>query len=109
MEETNQNIDFSSPIVPFSQQDFFEAWEQIKKDLKVDIGPPHDLRHSGAARDVSLGRRSLEEVRRRGRWKSTDSAARYTKTFLLVRARSKISAGIMQEDAKLAKQRGPVT
>ena len=92
-------------IFPITQQDFYRAWEELKKELGLPIGPPHDLRHSGAARDIASQRRTLEEVRRRGRWRSMDSVARYTKTFLLVAARTKVPRWIMQEGARLAEQR----
>eukprot|EP00972_Heterocapsa_arctica_P110581 16282724-Heterocapsa_arctica.AAC.1 len=52
-------------------------------------GPPHAIRHSGPSEDLARQRCSLEEVRRRGRWKGMDSVQRYTKTFALTRFRAK--------------------
>ena len=69
--------------------------------------PPHDLRHSGAARDVAAGTRTLEQVRRRGRWVSMDSVQRYTKTWLLVRQRQRLSPQHRDEGARLLQIRGP--
>ena len=44
------------------------------------VGPPHSARHTSASRDLALGRRSFEEVKRRGRWKSDDAVPRYAQT-----------------------------
>jgi hypothetical protein len=53
----------------------------FKKHQLGVIGPPHPyrLRHGGASRDFLLKRRSLEEIQRRGRWKSFSSVRRYEK------------------------------
>ena len=96
-------------IFDFTQQEFLVAWRSLAKELGVSVGPPHDLRHSGAARDALAGRRSLEEIRRRGRWAALSSVGRYTKTFLLVRARAALPAALLREGARLAKERGPRT
>jgi hypothetical protein len=67
-------------------------WSQAAEEAGLGwIGPPHDLRHGGASRDVELQTRSLEHVRRRGRWSVMSSVQRYTKTWLLVRERSKMT------------------
>ena len=39
----------------------------------------YQLRHGGASHDYASGLRSLEDVRRRGRWRSWDSVRRYEK------------------------------
>jgi len=52
------------------------------------LAPPHSLRHSGPARDVLNNTRSLEEIRRRGRWASLKSVQRYTKSHLLIHRES---------------------
>ena len=70
------------------------------------IGPPHDLRHSGAARDIEQAVRSLEQVRRRGRWVTLESVQRYTKTWLLVKARAKISELQMKAGKAILRERG---
>ena len=78
--------------IKISPDEFMRAWETAKKDLDLKwIGNQHNLRHAGAARDVELNTRTLEQVRRRGRWRAMDSVARYTKTWLLVRARERMS------------------
>ena len=55
------------------------------------MGTPHRLRHSGPSHDVLHGRRTLEEIRRRGRWVSQKSVQRYTKTHVLVERESIMS------------------
>ena len=46
---------------------------------------PHTFRHSGPSNDVYHKRRTLREVQKRGRWKSTRSVARYEKAGRLLR------------------------
>ena len=43
-----------------------------KATKKRLIGPPHTARHTGASRDLAGGRRSFDEIKRRGRWKADD-------------------------------------
>ena len=97
----------SEKVFNFTQQTFFAAWEDAKKKMHMTfLGPPHDLRHSGAARDVEKQTRTLEEVRRRGRWRAMDSVQRYTKTYLLVRQRARIPDEVMARGTELTKTRG---
>jgi integrase len=51
----------------------------------ISVGPlvPYQGRHSGASIDRCSGRRTVEEVRKRGRWKSHRSVVRYEKSGLL--------------------------
>ena len=58
------------------------------------VGPPHTLRHSGASRDVATKAKSLEEVRRRGRWSQPKSVQRYTKTHLLTQHLAQVPKSI---------------
>jgi hypothetical protein len=57
----------------------------------------HDLRHAGAANDIEQGRREMEGVRRRGRWRHLTSVQRYGKTHLLVAARRKFGSQVLSE------------
>jgi hypothetical protein len=94
-------------IFPCSADVFRKEWSRAAKSCSLEwIGPPHDLRHGGASRDVEEKSRTLEEVRRRGRWKSLESVQRYTKTWLLVRERSKMSTPMLAEARKLLLARG---
>ena len=61
------------------------VWDRVQKScvrLGIDFSfwRLHRLRHTGAATDVYLDRRSLEQARRRGRWAVLSSVERYTKS-----------------------------
>ena len=49
--------------------------------MEVAVGDPHPyrLRHGGPSRDVLLGFRTLQEIQKRGRWRSFSSVRRYEK------------------------------
>jgi integrase len=97
-----------SKVFPFTADQFRHAWGRAKAATGLDwVGPPHDLRHSGAARDILKELRTLEQVRRRGRWKMLSSVQRYTKTWLLVRNRSRLSPLQLKQGAALIARRGP--
>ena len=98
--------DSDEKVFAFSQQDFFKAWNQAKATLGLTfLGPPHELRHVGAARDIEQKTRFLEEVRRRGRW-SMLASQRYTKTWLLVQQRSRVDPKILERGKELVEHRG---
>ena len=64
-------------------------------DLDVTFsGPPHNIRHSQPSTDAASGRRTLEEIRRRGRWSALSSVQRYTKDFLLCRHDAKLPGSV---------------
>ena len=55
-----------------------------KAALKLNIdAAPYQGRHSGASLDRSSGLRTLEAVRKRGRWASSKSVQRYEQAGLL--------------------------
>ena len=96
----------SDKIFDMSPDDFRTKWAAAKQQLGLaHLGPPHDLRHGGASRDVEAGTRSLEQVRRRGRWKQLSSVQRYTKTWVLVRERARLTAEQLDRAATLIKER----
>ena len=87
---------------------FKQAWEEAKRALHLEwIGPEHRMRHAGAARDIERGTRSLEQIRRRGRWRCLDSVQRYTKTWLLIRARGLMTAAQREAGSAIAARRPP--
>jgi hypothetical protein len=78
-------------IFPITQEKLRQCWHRTMRRLGLSFaGPPHAIRHSGPSEDLARQRCSLEEVRRRGRWKGMDSVQRYTKTFALTRFRAKV-------------------
>ena len=69
-------------VFPLSSSVYGRWWRAAARAVLGDpggAGPPHTARHTGASRDMSEGRRTFEEVKRRGRWKSDDSVQRYAR------------------------------
>ena len=86
-----RRLESKEALVPFSQVQFRKAWRQGWNAIQLDFGPAHSLRHSGPAHSVLMKTRSLEEIRRRGRWQSLKSVQRYTKAHLILEKRAKMS------------------
>ena len=87
-------------IFPLSASQFREQWWLTLKELAMEwAGPPHNLRHSGAACFVESGG-ALEQARRRGRWASPGSVQRYTKTHFLVRHRARVPPPLLAEGSQ---------
>lgn len=81
-------------------------WHSVQRTgSEKAVGPVHSVRHSKPAADALYGRRSLEGVRRRGRWKSLTSVARYTKTYLLTKHSSLAPSRVQQHGEKLVQNR----
>ena len=78
-------------LFSISQSSFRLKWTWACRRLGLQhTGPPHSIRHAGPSEDLARGRAGLEQVRRRGRWRSMDSVQRYTKSFALTRYRSQM-------------------
>ena len=70
---------------------FRREWWKILKALGLEsLGPPHGIRHAGAAHYVANGG-DLEVARRRGRWATSGALQRYTKTHVLVQRLAALS------------------
>ncbi|CAK0879893.1 unnamed protein product, partial [Prorocentrum cordatum] len=79
----------TGPIFGPKQAGFRKEWHRACRSLGMPWAPPpHGLRHSGPSEDVARGRASLEQVRRRGRWKALFSVQRCSKTFALAQFRA---------------------
>jgi len=52
---------------------------------------PHVFRHSGASNDMAQGRRTLESIRKRGRWASPKSVVRYERGALILQQLKKLT------------------
>ena len=77
-------------LFPISQDQYRRAWRRsFDRTGLADFGPPHSLRHAGAAAFVAAGG-SLETARRKGRWQTTSALQRYTKVHVLIEQRSKL-------------------
>ena len=102
-----KNLADGAKIFKTNPDQFRLEWNEMKEKLGLAwVGPPHDLRHSGAARDVEQAVRTLEQVRRRGRRVTLESVQRYTKTWLLVKARSKLTSVQMKAGNAIMSERG---
>eukprot|EP00973_Karenia_brevis_P006482 882223-Karenia_brevis.AAC.1 len=67
------------------------------RDLKLEALKPtlYSLRHGGASEDILRRRRSVQEVKRRGRWTSDASLKRYAKEARLLSEISKLHPSIL--------------
>ena len=93
-----------SKIFPITQEELRRVWHRVLRRLGLPFaGPPHSLRHSGPSEDLAQKRSTLENVRRRGRWKTLDSVQRYTKTFALTRFRARIPEETHQKAQKVSR------
>ena len=64
-----------------TQTDVLKAVKKMVAEMQWDLGVVHlyRVRHAGASHDFVSKARSLEEVRRRGRWRTHQSVRRYEK------------------------------
>ena len=85
---------------------YAQAWHRASRQLQVDLGPMHSVRHSGPSHDMHSGYRSLWQVQRRGRWRSERSCLRYTKSHALVEAQARMPPEVMTSGAALYEQWG---
>ena len=72
----------SDRVFPLRSEKYRELWKAAADHVskgRYSIGPPHSARHTGASRDAAENRRSLDEIMKRGRWKSLASVHRYAK------------------------------
>ena len=94
----------ANKIFPITQEELRRVWHRVLRRLGLPFaGPPHSLRHSGPSEDLAQKRSTLENVRRRGRWKTLDSVQRYTKTFALTRFRARIPEETHQKAQKVSR------
>ena len=67
-------------LVPFAQSHLARAFRLSGMILGLDPPPMlYQLRHSGPSADFAGGRRSLDSIKRRGRWPTDASVRRYEK------------------------------
>ena len=64
----------------FSYHHLCAMFGEVVAELRVQNMVPYSLRHSGASWDATSGRRSLQGIQKRGRWKSHKSLVRYEKS-----------------------------
>lgn len=101
-----RDIKPSDRVFPFTQQHMRNLWNWAKRVLHLDLGPLHTVRHTEPAASVEERRRSLEELRRLGRWASLRSVERYSKHYLLVGARERLPPEVRSRGAHLPEHPG---
>ena len=94
-------------VFPISGNTLRDWWRRAAKALKLDLGPPHSMRHTGASRDLATGYRSFEQVQRRGRWKSMESVQRYARPHMWAAALADLPAEIRERGESILSQRQP--
>lgn len=70
------------PLWDFNYSDYNKVMRDIVERFNLDI-TPYQTRHSGPSIDRSRGYRTLQEVQKRGQWKSQKSVNRYEKSARL--------------------------
>ena len=89
-------------VFEFTQQKFRAEWGASLLRLGLEwVGPPHTLRHSGPSRDAFENRRTLEDIRRRGRWSQIKSIQRYSKRHELVVHKSRLTPTAKKQGEEL--------
>lgn len=73
----------------FSYIEYSKVFKKVADSFDLDI-TPYQTRHSGPSIDRSRGYRSLQEVQKRGQWKSQKSVTRYEKSARLASTWEKI-------------------
>ena len=74
----------TSPIFSVSRETVARRVKRACDLLVIDCPVLHRLRHTGPANDTLRGTKSLEQIRRRGRWATLKSVERYSKTAHIV-------------------------
>ncbi len=83
-----------------SQAEWARALQVAFQELKVPTAnEPHlyRLRHGGASHDVAMKWRNLDEVQKRGSWRSTRSLARYAKPARLNEQLRAVDDAVLQD------------
>ena len=87
---------------PFSYTQPYQNTEDALKQLRCQQLQitPYTLRHGGASEDRAVSAKSLEEVQKRGRWKSFTSVRRYEKLARLSLVMSKCRQSFFSKDLR---------
>ena len=80
-----------APIFSVSRSQVARCVKKVCDKLGIPVPVLHILRHTGPANAILKDTKSLEKVRRRGRWASLKSVERYSKTAHVVADLAKLS------------------
>ena len=75
----------------FQYKELLSLFRQACEELKVRDPSLYRLRHGGASHDAATRMRTLQEIKRRGRWASDTSLRRYEKRTWLQAEEAKVS------------------
>ena len=84
------------PLWPFTQEEYCRQLRISAERMKIDDFAPYSLRHAGASHDLLSQRRTYEQVRARGRWKTEQSVRRYGKPAMTMRALGRMDPKIIE-------------
>ena len=95
----------SQSLIGLKPEAYRRIWWKVLDDINArSLGPPHSLRHSRPAAQCRDRSRTLEEIRRRGRWISLKSVQRYTKDHLLLKALAALPPGLRDRGDRYLQQ-----
>ena len=93
-----------SPLWDFEYPELIKQFKQAAGKVGVPKRTPYQLRHSGPSWDRLHKLRSLEEVKRRGKWKQMLSVMRYEKHATLTSEFQKLTASMRLHHLRCADQ-----
>lgn len=80
------------PLVPTQPPELAQFLQRFGERLRLPFRPlPYQLRHTGPSTDAAEGLRSLQEIKRRGRWQADNSVKRYEKAAQLTKVLNSLS------------------
>ena len=89
-------------IFELTAEAYRRQWRRAADSLGMSwMPPPHSLRHTGPSEDATTGRRTLEDIRRRGRWTQPKSVQRYSKPHALIVHKARLPAELLQKGRDL--------
>ena len=89
------------PIFSVSRSQVARCVKKVCEKLGIPVPVLHTLRHTGPANAILKDTKSLESVRRRGRWASLKSVERYSKTAHVVADLAKLSVALRESGEQL--------
>ena len=101
----------SDRVFRISPMTYRKWWRWAAKRVMGDradlVGPPHSARHTGASRDLTESYRSLEEVMKRGRWKSLTAVHRYAKPHAWYACIANLPKPVLDRGNAILRSRAP--
>ena len=104
LNEAKRRLGPSEKVFPFSPAYLRGHWARILEKIGFGRVPLHSLRHSKPSREALFKTRSLEDIRRRGRWNQLKSMQRYSKVHTLTAVAADTPDGLMRDGRVLEKE-----